>query len=83
MINKNATFRILAIDDDPTTINVIISHLKPLNAQMLIATSGLAALEIVNSSPPDLIVLDINMPNMSGIEVCRRIKQDPKTNIFR
>lgn len=78
MINKNATFRILAIDDDPTTINVIISHLKPLNAQMLIATSGLAALEIVNSSPPDLIVLDINMPNMSGIEVCRRIKQDPK-----
>ena len=52
MINKNATFRILAVDDDPTTINVIISHLKPLNAKMLIATSGLAALEIINSNPP-------------------------------
>lgn len=78
MINKNTTFRILAVDDDPTTINVIISHLKPLNAQMLIATSGLAALEIINSTPPDLIILDITMPDMTGIEVCRRIKEAPK-----
>lgn len=77
MINKMTTFSILAVDDDPTNINVIISHLKPLNAKMLIATSGSAALDIINATPPDLIILDINMPNMSGIEVCRIVKADP------
>lgn len=77
MINRNTTFSILAVDDDPTNINVIISHLKPLNAKMLIATSGDAALEILKSVQPDLIILDINMPNMSGLEVCKQIKSDP------
>jgi diguanylate cyclase (GGDEF)-like protein len=77
MINKSANYSILAVDDDPTNINVIVSHLKPLNSKMLVATSGDAALEIIHSTPPDLIVLDINMPNMSGIEVCRKIKADP------
>ncbi|MDT0581292.1 MULTISPECIES: EAL domain-containing protein [Alteromonadaceae] len=77
MINRNMTFSILAVDDDPTNINVIISHLKPLNAKMLIATSGDAALEILKSVQPDLIILDINMPNMSGLEVCKQIKSDP------
>ncbi|MBF7072978.1 EAL domain-containing protein [Glaciecola sp. MH2013] len=77
MINKSANYSILAVDDDPTNINVIVSHLKPLNAKMLVATSGAAALEIISSAPPDLIVLDINMPNMSGLEVCRQIKANP------
>jgi diguanylate cyclase (GGDEF)-like protein len=77
MINRNTTFSILAVDDDPTNINVIISHLKPLNAKMLIATSGDAAIEILKSAQPDLIILDINMPNMSGLEVCKQIKSDP------
>ncbi|MFT5542847.1 MAG: diguanylate cyclase (GGDEF)-like protein [Glaciecola sp.] len=77
MINKSTTFKILAVDDDPTNINVIMCHLKPLNAQMLIATSGAAALDIIKATLPDLIILDINMPNMSGIEVCRKIKEDP------
>jgi diguanylate cyclase (GGDEF)-like protein len=77
MINKDTTFSILAVDDDPTNINVIISHLKPLSAKMLIATSGDAALEILKTGQPDLIILDINMPNMSGLEVCKQIKSDP------
>ena len=77
MINRNMTFSILAVDDDPTNINLIISHLKPLNAKMLIATSGDAALEILKSVQPDLIILDINMPNMSGLQVCKQIKSDP------
>ncbi|MFQ3249615.1 MAG: diguanylate cyclase (GGDEF)-like protein [Glaciecola sp.] len=78
MINKLDQFSILAVDDDPTNINVIVSHLKPLNAKMLIATSGATALDIIKAKNPDLIILDINMPNMSGIEVCRTIKADPK-----
>ncbi|WP_412973076.1 EAL domain-containing protein [Glaciecola sp. MF2-115] len=78
MINKLDQFSILAVDDDPTNINVIVSHLKPLNAKMLIATSGATALDIIKAKNPDIIILDINMPNMSGIEVCRTIKADPK-----
>jgi diguanylate cyclase (GGDEF)-like protein len=78
MINKTDVFTILAVDDEPTNINVIVSHLEPLNAKMLIATSGAAALDIIKVTPPDLIILDINMPNMSGLEVCRKIKEDPQ-----
>ena len=78
MINKLEQFTILAVDDDPTNINVIVSHLKPLNAKMLVATSGATALDIINSKNPDLVILDINMPNMSGIDVCRTIKADPE-----
>jgi PleD family two-component response regulator len=44
------------------------------------AYDGLEAMEIVAKSPPDLILLDVMMPKMSGFEVCKRLKNDPKTS---
>ncbi|MGQ8363977.1 two-component system response regulator [Glaciecola sp. 1036] len=67
---------ILAVDDDPTNINVIVSHLSPLNPKFLIANSGKSALDILAKQQPDLIILDINMPDITGIDVCRKIKSD-------
>jgi diguanylate cyclase (GGDEF)-like protein len=76
-VNEQAV--ILAVDDDPTNITVITSHLSSINPKLLVATSGEAALEILEKQLPDLILLDINMPNMSGIEVCRIVKKNEKT----
>jgi len=70
---------ILAVDDDPTNINIIASHLVAVKPKLLIANNGQAALEILKTKQPDLILLDINMPGISGIEVCKHVKQNPLT----
>jgi diguanylate cyclase (GGDEF)-like protein len=71
-----ASHTILIVDDDPTNINVLASYLQPYKAKLLIANSGSSALAVLGHSVPDIIILDINMPGQSGIEVCRIIKQD-------
>lgn len=67
---------ILTVDDDPSNINVIASYLAELKPKLLIANSGKRALEILQKNKPDLILLDIKMPDLSGIETCRLIKAD-------
>ncbi len=68
---------ILAVDDDPTTISTIVSQLKKLDPKFLIANRGQQALDVLKKTKADIIVLDINMPEMSGLEVCKQIKNDP------
>ena len=71
--------RVLVVDDVPVNIDVIVGFLKDeyiVNA----TTNGEKALEIINGAQkPDLILLDIMMPKMDGIEVCRRVKSNPET----
>ncbi|MFZ4479075.1 MAG: diguanylate cyclase domain-containing protein, partial [Rhodoferax sp.] len=68
--------RILMIDDMPVNLQVLTAALAPdFNVQ--IATSGAIGLELAAKAPPDLILLDIMMPGMDGLEVCRRLKADP------
>ncbi|MDK9706193.1 MAG: two-component system response regulator [Desulforhopalus sp.] len=69
---------ILAIDDTPANIDVVKAV---LSADYLIqaAVNGPMALKIIDRQPPDLILLDIMMPEMDGYEVCRRIKANPRT----
>ncbi len=70
---------ILLVDDTPVNIQVLANSLKAFY-QIKIATSGSKALEIAGSSPPpDLILLDIMMPEMDGYEVCQRLKQERET----
>ena len=70
---------ILVVDDTPANLTLMTGLLQD-NYQVRAATSGEKALKIANSdSPPDLILLDIMMPEMDGHEVCRRLKADPKT----
>jgi len=71
--------RILAVDDDPGSLNLLVKILGP-EYRIKITTDGREALEIAASKePPDLILLDIMMPEMNGYEVCRRLKADDKT----
>lgn len=69
---------ILVVDDSPTNIQILHEILHP-DYRVLFATSGADALEVAAESLPDLILLDVMMPEMDGFEVCRRLKEDPRT----
>jgi sigma-B regulation protein RsbU (phosphoserine phosphatase) len=70
---------LLLVDDAPANIQVANAILKD-DYRVRIATSGAKALELVKAPPiPDLVLLDVEMPEMDGYEVCRRLKADPET----
>lgn len=69
---------VLVVDDTPTNIDVITGLIKD-EYRIIAATSGAKALQIIEKKPPSLILLDIMMPEMDGMEVCRRLKDNPKT----
>ena len=70
---------ILIVDDTPTNIQILAQALMK-NYEIKVAVSGAAALGItLGKDKPDLILLDVMMPEMDGYEVCRRIKQDPES----
>jgi CheY-like chemotaxis protein len=71
--------RVLLVDDTPDNLRLLIKMLpKPLY-MVHPATSGELALQFVQSTLPDLILLDVMMPDMDGYEVCRRLKEDLRT----
>lgn len=69
---------ILVVDDTPANLTLLAQVLKP-NYRVQLAVSGAKALEICRRQPPDLIVLDVMMPELDGYEVCRQLKADPMT----
>jgi two-component system NtrC family sensor kinase len=70
---------VLIVDDNEKNIQVLGSLLRSSNYRIAIATAGQQALDYVNKTLPDLILLDILMPEMNGIEVCRRLKKADST----
>ena len=77
MEQKNAL--ILIVDDNPRNIQVVGNHLKDKGIDIAIATSGKKGLEIASARKPDLVLLDIMMPEMDGYEVCENLKKNPET----
>jgi two-component system, sensor histidine kinase and response regulator len=71
--------RILVVDDISKNLQVVGTILRNEGYHVMPATSGLQALERVSAQPPDLILLDLMMPEMDGLEVCSRLKADPFT----
>jgi diguanylate cyclase (GGDEF)-like protein len=70
--------KLLVVDDAPANIRVL-RNLLVEEARVLFATSGRDALAVARSEQPDLILLDVMMPDMDGYEVCRALKADPTT----
>ncbi len=70
---------VLVVDDNRQNRELLQAYLEDVDCRTVPANDGLEALEILAKAPPDLILLDVMMPKMSGFEVCKRIKNDPKT----
>src|SRR5438128_5217977 len=67
--------RVLIVDDDPDVIRLVTYNLSHAGFQTISTTAGREALEIVQKQPPDLIVLDLMLPDVDGMEVCRTLRQ--------
>ncbi len=77
--NNSDTESILLVDDNPTNLQVLFQTLQGVGCKLLIAKNGNGALAIAGKALPDLILLDIMMPDIDGYEVCRQLKADPAT----
>ena len=71
-----ASNRILIVDDTPANIQTLAATLKEKGYQISVATNGRQALEVLARVQPDLILLDVMMPEMDGFETCRRLKSN-------
>lgn len=70
-------FRILAIDDSPIMRQLLRQILSGEGYECLTASDGLSGLKSCAKNKPDLVLLDVNLPDGNGIEFCRRLKSDP------
>jgi DNA-binding response OmpR family regulator len=67
------------VEDSPTQAQQIAAHLSGHGLEVLVADDGPVALDMAYQQQPDVIVLDINLPSMSGYQVCRRLGRDERT----
>ncbi len=74
-----AASKILVVDDNEQNLELLVAYLETLGCPVVTAVDGVDALDKIAADNPDLILLDIMMPRMSGFEVCRKIKSDPTT----
>lgn len=82
MDNMNIDFdsaKVLVVDDVPANIEVLLSVLESEPYNVLVATSGASALKVAESELPDIILLDVVMPELNGYETCQVLKANPKT----
>jgi two-component system phosphate regulon response regulator PhoB len=75
----NSHPKILVVDDEPDAIELITFNLQNAGFQVVTADDGAAALRKARSTAPDLIVLDLMLPEIDGLEVCKLLRRDPAT----
>ena len=68
--------RILVVDDEPPIVNLLAYNLKQASYDVLIARDGEEALQLARQEHPDLIILDIMLPKMDGLDVCRTLRRE-------
>jgi DNA-binding response OmpR family regulator len=68
--------RVLVVDDDPTVSDVVRRYLEQDGFEVRLAADGLTALAAVRAEPPDLVILDLMLGGIDGLEVCRRLRRD-------
>lgn len=71
-----ANAKILVVDDEAYIVELVKFNLEKEGYEVVVAHDGLKALDMVRTEEPDLIILDIMLPRMDGLEVCRLVKQD-------
>ena len=78
MSGASGQHSILVVDDTPANIGILLDTLSKAGYRVRVASDGESALEQLQYSPPDLVLLDVMMPGMDGFETCRRLRQLPK-----
>jgi putative two-component system response regulator len=81
-LEPNSGGRILVVDDDYLVGHLLVSILTAAGHAVAHVQDGAAALEAIFDRPPDLILLDLDMPNLGGFEVCEHVKRDPATRLI-
>ena len=71
--------KVLVVDDNEQNLELLVAYLEEVDCQVQSAPGGQEALDMIRADAPDLVLLDVMMPKMSGFEVCRRLKGDPST----
>jgi two-component system cell cycle response regulator len=77
--SSDAAISILLVDDNEQNLELMAAYIEELGCQMHMARDGVEALEQVSAQRPDLILLDVMMPRMSGFQVCKKLKSDEAT----
>ncbi|MCB9835696.1 MAG: response regulator [Phycisphaera sp.] len=80
MLTVSSDARILVVDDNAQNLELLQAYLEDLGCQIDIARDGAEAIEIARQRVPDVMVLDVMMPRMSGFQVCEKLKKDPATS---
>jgi two-component system alkaline phosphatase synthesis response regulator PhoP len=78
--NRDKVPTVLVVDDNQQNLELIQAYLEDVECTTEAAHDGIEALDRVARNKPDLILLDVMMPKMSGFEVCRRLKSNPQTS---
>ena len=77
-----AAFRVLVVDDDPDMAGFLALLLAQQGMHADIAADGHVALQMIAAAPPDLVLLDVQMPGPSGFDICRRLKSEDSTALL-
>jgi len=74
-----STATLLLVDDNEQNLELMQAFLEELPCKLLTASDGVEAMEMIDRHTPDLLILDVMMPRMSGFEVCQKVKSQPST----
>lgn len=74
-----ATAEVLVVDDNEQNLELLMAYLEDLGCPLRSARNGIEAVAAIDHKQPDLVLLDVMMPQMSGFQVCGKIKSDPAT----
>lgn len=74
--------KILIVDDEPAVCDLLVYNLRKAGYETLVAHDGISALEMTHKETPDLILLDLMLPGMDGLEVCRTLRKDSRVAVI-
>jgi diguanylate cyclase (GGDEF)-like protein len=78
VVSQDERPTIVTVDDDPTVLTLIATLLEPIGARVVKCSEPLRALSFLVEFAPDLVMLDVDMPGLNGIELCRVLRNDPR-----
>ncbi len=82
-MSDNTGKKILVVDDESHILHVVSLKLRNAGFEVVTGCDGQEGLELAQSEQPDLIITDYHMPQLSGLELCRRLRHDPATQHIR